>query len=316
MESRKVCVRSEVMWVNEAPTEQLAVMIEHCAALKLVSGPNGEILYANAAFREWSEYSLFELKAIGWKKLSVENDSLNADIEAVKQVGDGYIQSYTVRKQYRTKSGTAHWGNLSVIRYPAAGDIQCFFCVWEPFKNGTSTAFAMAMENYGEITKRLEAMTTEISVLSSQTEEEKFGLSGFRMARRHPKVVAAFVVIALSIFGLNNVVELLQRTGLIQLPVKIERTEAHASLVHEIANPVRVVAVASEYSTTIGDRTVSITKYDDGRSGPVSVTAGRGNTVWNRIGSGFGEFTGQGRAGHGAERRIDDVSNDAHVGNF
>ena len=226
------------MWVNEAPTEQLAVMIEHCAALKLVSGPNGEILYANAAFREWSEYSLFELKAIGWKKLSVENESLNADIEAVKQVGDGYIQSYTVRKQYRTKSGTAHWGNLSVIRYPAAGDIQCFFCVWEPFKNGTSTAFAMAMEHTQKLDARIEAMTAELKSITTQTDEDKFVLGAIRMVQRHPKIAASFLFIALSIFGLNNIVELLQRTGLIQLPVKIERTETHAAALHEIGNVV------------------------------------------------------------------------------
>ena len=270
------------MWVNEAPTEQLAVMIEHCAALKLVSGPNGEILYANAAFREWSEYSLFELKAIGWKKLSVENDSLGADIEAVKQVGDGYIQSYTVRKQYRTKSGTAHWGNLSVIRYPAAGDIQCFFCVWEPFKNGTSTAFAMAMEHTAKLDARIEAMTAELRAVTTQSDEDKFVLGAIRMVQRHPKIAASFLFIALSIFGLNNVVELLQRTGLIQLPVKIERTEAHASMVHEIADPVRVSHVASEYSaTTESGLNMSVSRFDDGRIRSVSAFHRRGGVDVN-----------------------------------
>lgn len=210
------------MWIYNAPVEQLAVMIEHCAALKLVTGPNGEIYYANAAFREWSEYSLSELKAIGWKQLSVENDSLTADLDSVKQINDGYIQAYTVRKQYRTKSGAAHWGNLSVIRYPASGAIECFFCVWEPFKNGTSTAFSLAMDHCKEIDKRLETMATEIKTLASRTDEEVWAISGFRMAKKHPKVATAFVVIALSIFGANNVLSLLQKTGVVSLPVKIE----------------------------------------------------------------------------------------------
>ncbi len=93
----------------------------------------------------------------------------------------------------------------------------------------------------------------------------------------------------------------------------VQQTEAVAT---QIADPVRVVAVASEYSTTIGDRTVSITRYSDGRTGPVSVGSRRGNSVWNRIGSGPDEFATEGRAGHGAERPIDDVQNDAHVGSF
>ena len=305
------------MWVNEAPTEQLAVMIEHCAALKLVSGPNGEILYANAAFREWSEYSLFELKAIGWKKLSVENDSLGADIEAVKQVGDGYIQSYTVRKQYRTKSGTAHWGNLSVIRYPAAGDIQCFFCVWEPFKNGTSTAFAMAMEHTAKLDARIEAMTAELRAVTTQSDEDKFILGAIRMVQRHPKIAASFLFIALSIFGLNNVVELLQRTGLIQLPVKIERTEAHASMVHEIADPVRVSHVASEYSaTTANGSNVNVSRFDDGRVRSMSIVSGRSRFVAD-ANSGSADAIGRhGVALGGSDGRFGSLSNRASGVNF
>jgi PAS domain S-box-containing protein len=274
------------MWVNEAPPEQLATMIEYCAALKLVSGPNGEIFYANAAFREWSEYSLFELKSIGWKKLSVENDSLTADIEAAKQVGDGYIQSYTVRKQYRTKSGAAHWGNLSVIRYPASGEIQCYFCVWEPFKNGTSTAFAMAMEHAQKLDARIEAMTAELKMITTQTEEDKFFLSTIRMVQRYPKASAAMLFFALSIFGLNNIVELLQRTGLIQLPVKIERVgneeQSHAVLAHEIADPVRIVAVASEFSQEIAGTKISLTKYSNGQFGPVSLGSGCSEPIRDR----------------------------------
>jgi hypothetical protein len=65
-------------------------------------------------------------------------------------------------------------------------------------------------------------MTTEISTLNAQTEEEKFGLSGFRMVKRHPKVAATFLVVALSVFGLNNVLALLQKMGVVSLPVTIE----------------------------------------------------------------------------------------------
>jgi PAS domain S-box-containing protein len=300
------------MWVNEAPPEQLATMIEYCAALKLVSGPNGEIFYANAAFREWSEYSLFELKSIGWKKLSVENDSLTADIEAAKQVGDGYIQSYTVRKQYRTKSGAAHWGNLSVIRYPASGEIQCYFCVWEPFKNGTSTAFAMAMEHAQKLDARIEAMTAELKMITTQTEEDRFFLSTIRMVQRYPKASAAMLFFALSIFGLNNIVELLQRTGLIQLPVKIERVgneeQSHAVLAHEIADPVRIVAVASEFSQEIAGTKISLTKYSNGQFGPVSIGRGCLVSIDGRDCGSGDRFTSSSRTGRAKSDSITGMS--------
>jgi hypothetical protein len=42
------------------------------------------------------------------------------------------------------------------------------------------------------------------------------------MVQRHPKVAMTCLVIALSVFGANNVLALLQRTGVVALPVKIE----------------------------------------------------------------------------------------------
>lgn len=209
------------MWVYEVDADKLAVMVEHCAAMKLVSGPNGEIYYANAAFREWSEYSMTELKAIGWQRLSVENESLAADFDAIKQVTDGYIQTYTIRKQYRTKSGTAHWGNLSVLRYPASGPVEYFFCVWEPYKNGTSTAFNLAMERFETVGERLAEMASELRVITAQTDEDRFVLGGIRMCQRHPRIAAAFLAIALSVLGANNLLSLLQRVGIVELPIHV-----------------------------------------------------------------------------------------------
>jgi hypothetical protein len=71
---------------------------------------------------------------------------------------------------------------------------------------------------------------------------------------------------------LNNIVELLQRTGLIQIPVKIEPRDQHASIAHEIG----VVAVQAEYSFTAKDGTeLQIAKFTDGQFGPVSFARGR-----------------------------------------
>jgi hypothetical protein len=83
----------------------------------------------------------------------------------------------------------------------------------------------MAMEHTQRLDARIEAMTMELRAVTTQTDEDKFVLGAIRMVQRYPKMTAACVAFALSIFGLNNVVELLQRTGVVNLPVKVTMQE-------------------------------------------------------------------------------------------
>ncbi len=270
------------MWIDSVASEDhLRTWVKHCPAMKLVSTLDGQILWANAAFCEWSQYTLNELRKLTWMQISVPDKNLEADVDEVKTL-DAYNPVYTVKKQYVPKGSKPEWGNLTVMRYPLTGPIECCLCTWEPLKNGTAAAFAQAMEQYEEIGKRLEAMAAEIKTVTSQTDEDKFVLGTIRMIQRHPKLAASFLVIALSIFGLNNIVELLQRTGLIQIPVKVERT-THAAVVQEIANEARFVALESEYSTTIGNQRFTIAKYSNGQYGPGSVS--RATECEDRIGA-------------------------------
>lgn len=226
------------MWIDDiAKEDHLRTWVKHCPAMKLVSTLDGQILWANAAFCEWSQYTLNELRKLTWMQISVPDKNLEADIDETKNL-DAYNPIYTVKKQYVPKGSKPEWGNLTVMRYPLSGNIECCLCTWEPLKNGTAAAFTQAMDHYTSISQKLEAMTTEIRTVTTQTDEDKFILGAIRMIQRHPKVAASFLIIALSIFGLNNIVELLQRTGLIQIPVKIERTESHAAALHEIGNVV------------------------------------------------------------------------------
>jgi hypothetical protein len=244
--------------------------------MKLVSTLDGQILWANAAFCDWSQYTLTELRRLTWMSISVPDKSLEADVDEARNL-DAYNPTYQVKKQYIPKGAKPEWGQLTVMRYPLNGEIECCLCTWEPLKNGTATAFAMAMEHTQKLDARIEAMTMELRAVTTQTDEDKFVLGAIRMVQRHPKIAASFLFIALSIFGLNNVVELLQRTGLIQLPVKVERTEAHAAMVHEISDPVSVLAVASEYSATSPSGLhIAATKLSDGRTGSLSVVRRRG----------------------------------------
>lgn len=261
-------------WIDETADEHhLRTWVKHCPAMKLASTLDGKILWANSAFLEWSQYTLTELVRMTWMQLSVPDKNLEYDIDEATRL-DSYNPCYTVKKQYIPKGSKPEWGSLTVMRYPMTGDIQCCLCTWEPLKNGTATAFAMAMEHTQKLDQKIEAMTTELRAVTTQTDEDKFILGTIRMIQRHPKLSVAFLVGALSIFGLNNVVELLQRTGLIQLPVKIEKAETHEVDAHQIA----VMAVEKSYSTSDGKGLeVSWTKYRGGRTGPVSVTTGRGS---------------------------------------
>ncbi len=260
-----------VMWIDEAKEEQLRTWVKHCPAMKLVSTLDGRILWANAAFCEWSQYTLNELRQLTWMQISVPDKNLEADIDETRNL-DAYNPSYSVKKQYVPKGAKPEWGQLTVMRYPLSGPIECCLCTWEPLKNGTAAAFTQAMDHYGEIAKRLEEMTTEIRTVTTQTDEDKFVLGTIRMIQRHPKIAAGFIIMALSIFGLNNVVELLQRTGLIQIPVKVEKTERHAHVAYEIGS----VADSAEYRVvTPAGTQVQWSGICGRRLGPVSVAAGR-----------------------------------------
>lgn len=213
------------MWIDETANEHhLRTWIKHCPAMKLVSTLDGQILWANAAFCDWSQYTLTELRRLTWMAISVPDKSLEADVDEARNL-DAYNPTYQVKKQYIPKGAKPEWGQLTVMRYPLSGEIECCLCTWEPLKNGTATAFAMAMEHTQRLDARIEAMTMELRAVTTQTDEDKFVLGAIRMVQRHPKIAAAFVAFALSIFGLNNVVELLQRTGIVNLPVKVTMQE-------------------------------------------------------------------------------------------
>jgi hypothetical protein len=75
-----------------------------------------------------------------------------------------------------------------------------------------------------------------------------------------------------------------------------------------IADPVRVVAVASEYTTTVGDQTFSIVRFTDGQSGSVY----RAEKREDRIGAGRGAEVSSVRrcddAGHAESPAADRMS--------
>lgn len=192
--------------------------------MKFSLGPDGEIFWANESFCRWTGYTLNELVEMGSNKLRVDHDGINADLTAMIDIVDGYTQSCSYQTQYIPKNGKPEWGTLTAIRYPAAGELTCFLCGFEPLKNGTATAFALAVDHVKEAKNEMAELAKEIRKLSHVNEDEDWIIKTVRIARRYPKIAVAFIIFALSIFGANNILQLLQRIGWlgIELPKSVQ----------------------------------------------------------------------------------------------
>ena len=195
----------------------LEVWLKHSSAMKLISTVDGKILWANDEFLQWIGYTLGELRKLTWIQISVPDENLDADLLALKNL-DAWNPRYSVKKQYIPKNEKPSWGTLTVMRFPSDGEIKICGCTWEPLKNGTAAAFTLAMEKCDLLKKELQLVNVNVSSLTSQSEEDRWIVSTISMARKHPRLAGFFLVVAATIFGANNVIELLQRIGYIPVP--------------------------------------------------------------------------------------------------
>ena len=277
-------------WIDSATDEQLKTWIRQCPAMKLVTAPDGRILWANQSFLEWSRYRLSELTRLTLSEMNGGGDAA-ADAEEVSSL-HGTTQATVQRKQLRPNSEAAQWGHLTRMRYPLTGDIECCLCTWETIKPATSEAFQLAMEHTQRVDARMTEMIAEIRKVTSHTDEENWVLSSFRIVQRHPRIAMMFVVVALSVMGLNNVVGLLQRIGVVELPVKIEKAKLNDELVYDIAfsdhqsNPDRTddqhsaeaAGKRTITATTPGGTTVTFVRSDADSAGTTTDDSMRGQT--------------------------------------
>lgn len=221
-------------FIRTLPAEVVSTILRSSGIMWLISKPTGEILDASPEFMRWIGYTHEEITRLTWMQISVQDDSLNADMHSVANLTP-YDPFYIVRKQYVPKNDKPAWGELIVTRHPMVGDkVEYCFCTWHPLKNGTAEAFAKAIENGLLVEKRIDEMTTVLKQLTSQSEEDRYVLSTISMVKKHPRIAAAFVVIALGMFGLNNVLEILQRTGIIEIPIRVEQQSDAKSGVGDI----------------------------------------------------------------------------------
>jgi PAS domain S-box-containing protein len=202
-------------WMSIMDCESIRAFVCNCHVPIIVSGTDGTIHWANDEFCEWSGYTVQELRQVGWVKLSADGDSIQSDMSLANDL-NGYRLTYSVQKQYVPKNDKPQWGTLTVMRYPASGQIQYCFCTWHPHKNGTQVAFDMAMKELGKLTMQIEGNRIEIAKLNAATTEDVFMSSGVKLLKANPKVAWALFVIVLGIFGFNNILQIV--TGLNLLP--------------------------------------------------------------------------------------------------
>ena len=209
------------MWIDEdADLDCLRAWIKYCSAMKFVTTTDGKFIWANTSFCEWSQFTLHELQRFTIK--SIENSS--DDDSMIDNMSDGYSQTYSMKTQLSPKGSSPEWGFLASLRYPLSGDIKYCLWTWDPMQDSSFAAFKQAMDSSDRVEKRMAEMAEILKLITAQTDEDRWVLSTINLIRRNPKLAAFFLVMALGMFGLNNALELLQRTGLIEIPIRVEKT--------------------------------------------------------------------------------------------
>lgn len=98
----------------------------------IVSKADGSIIWANSATERVLGYSFAELTetekspGISWEDLTTDRRDLIADQEMVKSMVEGERTDYMMQKSYRAKSGEQIPSLIHVLRWPPAGDADCF----------------------------------------------------------------------------------------------------------------------------------------------------------------------------------------------
>ena len=220
-------------WLNSIDRQTLDRIITDGECMHLAADLDGGIMWASEAFCEWSGWTLNELQKLGWVRISVDDENLEADRQACEEMKAGSRTTYQVEKQYYKKDGTKNWGMLHVRKIDKSdGKFWFCWCAWTPMKNGNATAFAKAMEIHKlqqsasmALEKKFDEMITEFRTVTSRSDEENWAISSIRMSMRHPKIAIAFLVVAASLLGLDSVLSILRGIGFLPTPVHVEKAD-------------------------------------------------------------------------------------------
>jgi PAS domain S-box-containing protein len=281
------------MWLKQQKPEFLAAILRQHPCPMIFTDDKGHIVYANREFSEWSEYSLPELERMNMSAIHMPTDVLQDTFEdTIKKLSE-LDSTSTFRTLMRPKNNRPCYGTMYVRLY-GSDSTAIYWCVWEPQKDQTAEAFALAIERTREYTAAMEQLRTEIQNVTQQNQIEAYVVQTLRLGSKYPKVVYLIVALLLSSLGINNILEIFQRAAQI---MNYGQAEPKAS---ESPVPSALYSDPLQHPQYAGQGILDRPKY--------SFTTKSGNQLnWDgtharlqRTDTGFGES--RGRSGHGSGR--------------
>lgn len=205
------------MWLRNQNIDLFVTWVENTEVPMIVSGPKGEIYWANKSFEEFSGYTSWELSnRLSWEKLSFNDDNLEADKQLITECISGDRINYSIKKQFSPKGEKPVWVDIHVCRFPMSGEFKFFLITVQPLKNGTAAAFSLAIDTINNFSKKLEDYNKEVSgmseeivkgIKSSQTKGEEIGKSLGGLAWEYPRITGIVLAIMLAMLLGNQFME-------------------------------------------------------------------------------------------------------------
>jgi len=208
------------MLIEKQSHELLASIIRWNPCCTFLVDPAGRFIATNKAFAEWSGFAAYEIEGQSLNRILVSDENLkNSFTDQI--AGLNQIDPTTqVRTQMRPNGGKPIWGTLHTNRY-SDKDAVIYWCVWEPLRDDTQAAFALALERTKEHTEIMTQLRAEIKAITQRDQEEDWVLGTVRMARKYPKIALTIVASLIATVvpqGFNGWLEFGQRLGIIPAP--------------------------------------------------------------------------------------------------
>lgn len=134
-------------WLTKQEDGLLRTWIVRTKTPMLVTMPDGSILWCNESFESLLGYSSFELVGKrSWHDLTDDKSDLAAHIALAGDAVAGKRRDFQMHKPYRTKDGPKIRVVIDVVRYPQAGDFECFLVSAVPTDRGVHFALGQLTE--------------------------------------------------------------------------------------------------------------------------------------------------------------------------
>lgn len=206
------------MFLEQSKKELIEAWLRYSPFMHFAVSPSRKFVFANDAFLNWCGYSTNELLNRTLVDITAREEQSNEDL-LTPGAFDGFRSQRQTQIQLLPKNGKPTWGMIHVMRFPPSGDtVDFYLCSWDPAENGQSAVFKMAMERMAGFEQSQNAMNQKLAILTTRTDEETVVVSIVRLSMKHPKKALAVILFLLSITGYNQVLEALQRSGVVPLP--------------------------------------------------------------------------------------------------